>query len=169
MAPLLFALDLGEHRLHLRAVALHRLRRQQREQRVRDSRPLLQIGVFTALGSISDTPMPAGASSTRSASANARSANFDMLYGATNGTASRPEIEPTNTSRPRDERSCGRKACASSMRAEDVDLEDAAHFADGQKLQRPADGDAGVAHHAAQRVTARARPLRPRRGSRRGR
>ncbi len=80
------------------------------ERRSRESRPFPQIGVRTDPGSISTTPMPAEASSTRSASATARSANFDALYGAMNGTAKRPEIDPTNSSLPREARSCGRNA-----------------------------------------------------------
>ena len=51
----------------------------------------------------------------RIASVSARSANFEALYGAMNGIASRPEIEPTNTSRPRAARSIGRNACATSI------------------------------------------------------
>ena len=63
---------------------------------------------------MSVTRIPSGASSTRSASVSARNANFDALYGAMNGIARRPAIEPTNTSRPRAARSCGRNACVTA-------------------------------------------------------
>ncbi len=58
-----------------------------------DSRPLRQMGVFTDPGSMIETVTPADASSMRSASAIALSANFDALYGAMKGTATRRVLE----------------------------------------------------------------------------
>ena len=56
--------------------------------------------------------MPNGASSTRSESAIASSANFDIAYAPRNGSAERPPIEPISTMRPRERRSAGRNACS---------------------------------------------------------
>src|SRR5579872_7464671 len=74
-------------------------------------RPLRQIGVRTDPGSTSETDMPLVDSSMRMASATALNANLDALYAAMNGTANRPETEPTKTMRPRCARKVGRNAC----------------------------------------------------------
>ena len=72
----------------------------------------VQIAVAIVPGSMIETWIPNGASSTRSESAIASSANFDIAYAPRNGSAERPPTEPIRTTRPRDRRSAGKNACS---------------------------------------------------------
>ena len=64
----------------------------------------------TAPGSINETWMPHGLSSRRSESLTASRPNFDAAYGPTIGSAMRPPIELTFTTRPFASRMFGMKA-----------------------------------------------------------
>ncbi len=72
----------------------------------------VQMGVAIVPGSTIVTRMPNGATSSRSESAIASSANFDIAYAPMNGSADLPPIDPISTMRPRERRSFGRNTCS---------------------------------------------------------
>src|SRR6185369_2983483 len=61
--------------------------------------PFSQMGVATAPGSMMDTEMPQGASSSLSASVKASRANLEAPYALEKGVARRPAMDPMLTMR----------------------------------------------------------------------
>ena len=92
--------------------------------------------------------MPSGASSSRSESANASSANFEIAYGPRKGNAlvprDRADQDDAAAGRPHG----GQKRLRDRELADDVDLELAAELVERQVLERRRDGDAGVVDEA---------------------
>ena len=82
--------------------------------------------------------MPLGASSTRSESTAARSANFDALYGPRNGTAKRPAIEPMKMARPLLARSAGMNACVIAICPNTLTSNCLRHISIGRRSVGPA-------------------------------
>ena len=115
----------------------------------------VQIGVAIVPGSTIATWMPSGASSTRSESAIASSACFDIAYAPRNGSALLPAIEPTKTIRPFAARSAGRNACVTASWPTTFTSSWSAELVEREVLERRGDGDAGVVHEAVEAVDGR--------------
>ena len=105
------------------------------------------MSVSVCAGSTSETAMCHCASSIRSASAAASSANFDALYAPTIGIASLPFTLEMNTILPRDS-AAGQDRTGHGKLADHVDLQLLSPVLSADGLDGAADRDACVVHDA---------------------